>query len=518
MMLQQQGGGEPDLRQCRFDDRTQLAHVTGLREEDRQPGRRAVGERHVSIGLEEVLHQEGEILLLVAAEIDAVDVARHFLQDAIPNAFGQSIPGDHVPQGLALEEGRAGGVHHAHKLCFMRLSCLARGVGIVEVVHGLADLLQVPVHGLPVGMVGLIGEDGQLRQAGNRLQAQVCHFGLGFVFFFPVEERSQISLPDGLFLDTDLLGVGDDHIPRAAARDGDIGVAVAGEGQLEGGGKGLIHARRQDGFILHLRQLAQAFDDGLAGGEDQRIFHEAVIGILLRHGELGRKDRADQDRLARAHGQRQDVAGVIQGQCLAHGFQPEFFYEAPVTFDGFDQRLQVVIGAAEGVVRDAKRFEQVFLFWKQGLIQVEDMPRVFPQPQIPVGLQRPDLRLAQAEIGDIRVRRPLQDLCDGRVFVVWIVLLPPFRNVHCQCFVKLHGVILLRCPVSLRLRSVRRPVVETLRVETIAATQQLVRGDTCTGCHCAASPSVASGSAGVASRRALAMTWYIETLRVSHVS
>src|SRR6266508_2770662 len=67
---------KPDLRQRGFDDGTQLADVVGLREEDRQLGRRVIRERYIAIGLEEIFHNEREILLLIPAKIDAVNIAR----------------------------------------------------------------------------------------------------------------------------------------------------------------------------------------------------------------------------------------------------------------------------------------------------------------------------------------------------------------------------------------------------------------------------------------------------------
>lgn len=70
-------------------------------------------------------------------------------------------------------------------------------------------------------------------------------------------------------------------------------------------------------------QLAEGLDDGLAGRKDQRVLDERRIriGILERHGEFGRDDGADEDRLPGTHGQRQDVAGVIERQGLAEAFE-----------------------------------------------------------------------------------------------------------------------------------------------------------------------------------------------------
>ena len=101
------------------------------------------------------------------------------------DALGQPIPDDHIPQGLALVEGRAGDVNHAHQLQLVRGVFLRTfGMWVAQIIHRLADFLQILVHRLAVGVVGFIAENGELWQAGNRLQAQVGDFRFGFVFFF----------------------------------------------------------------------------------------------------------------------------------------------------------------------------------------------------------------------------------------------------------------------------------------------------------------------------------------------
>ncbi len=161
VVFQQQGRRQSHPGQRAFDDRAQFGHIIGLREEDRQLGGCAVRQADIPVGFEEIFDDEAQVLFLVALEIDPVDVARHFLQDAIANAFGQPIPDDHIPQGLALVEGRAGRVDHAHQLrlvfgVFFR----AFGMRVAQVIDRLADFLQVLVHRLAVGVVGFIAENG----------------------------------------------------------------------------------------------------------------------------------------------------------------------------------------------------------------------------------------------------------------------------------------------------------------------------------------------------------------------
>ena len=56
---------------------------------------------------------------------------------------------------------------------------------------------------------------------------------------FRREKRPDVALADVLFLDADLLGVGDNHVERAAADDRDVLFAVTGEGELESAAKDL---------------------------------------------------------------------------------------------------------------------------------------------------------------------------------------------------------------------------------------------------------------------------------------
>src|SRR5690606_497364 len=132
---------------------------------------------------------------------------------------------------------------------------------------------------------------------------------------FERPELKEAGLPaHGPGADGDLLGVRDDQVEAAATRDGDVLLAIAREGDLAARLEWLVEAWRQQVLVADAAQLAQALDDRLAWREDERVLHERIlgVGILDGHRELGRHDRADQDRFPRPHGERQDVARVVE--------------------------------------------------------------------------------------------------------------------------------------------------------------------------------------------------------------
>jgi hypothetical protein len=61
---------------------------------------------------------------------------------------------------------------------------------MIEVIDGLADFLQTRVECLAVGVVGFIGKNRKMRQAGNGLQTQIGDFGAGFVLLCRVEQQT----------------------------------------------------------------------------------------------------------------------------------------------------------------------------------------------------------------------------------------------------------------------------------------------------------------------------------------
>ena len=209
-------------------------HVIGLREEDRQLGGRAIRQRYPAIGFEKVRHQERKILLLVALKIDAVNIARHFLQDAILDTLGQSIPRHHIPQGLALEIRRACGVQHAHQLRFMGFPFSRLGVGIVKIIHRLADLLQIRVHCLTVGVVRLIGEAARGNRPGfDRARGELAAAVAGWVDLSREADAIVIAPASTDFLAKLAHGMADDLLSTLCiARDCPLLVAPAEDSGL----------------------------------------------------------------------------------------------------------------------------------------------------------------------------------------------------------------------------------------------------------------------------------------------
>lgn len=82
-----------------------------------------------------------------------------------------------------------------------------------------------------------------------------------------------------------------------------------------------MHARRQQPVVRHVGQLAQGTQDGFAGRENERVLHKRAFGVFHGHGKFSGHDGAHQNGFARAHGQRQDVAGVVEREGFAQAFQ-----------------------------------------------------------------------------------------------------------------------------------------------------------------------------------------------------
>ena len=208
-------------------------------------------------------------------------------------------------------------------------------------------------------MVSFVREHGQVRQRGHGLQAQVGQLGLLFRLGACKQKRLLcIGAHVGL-LDADFFGVGDDNVERAAPDDGDLLVAVAREGELEAGRKGLVHAGRQQLVVRHVGQFAQRAQDGFAGREDERVLHKRAFGVFHGHGKFGGHDGAHQNGFARTHGQREDVAGVVQRQGFAQAFQMVVADKLVVFTHPLDQGAVVVLGFLEQLFIDAHGVESV---------------------------------------------------------------------------------------------------------------------------------------------------------------
>jgi hypothetical protein len=82
-------------------------------------------------------------------------------------------------------------------------------------------------------VVSLIGEDGQMRQRRDGLQAEIRHLRARFLLTSGGQETGEIGLADGLLLDTDFLRIRHDNVEDAASDDRDIALTVARERQLQ---------------------------------------------------------------------------------------------------------------------------------------------------------------------------------------------------------------------------------------------------------------------------------------------
>ena len=301
---------------------------------------------------------------LAIAQVKHLDVVGQLFQHTVTNAFAQPVPHHHVAQGLAFKIRRAGGVDDDDEVGLggQVVDGAAHFFNAVVLEHQLAGflvLLPLAQQFLAIGVVSFVREHGQVRQRGHGLQAQVGQLGL----LFRLGARKQTRLLGigahvGL-LDADFFGVGDDDVERAAPDDGDLLVAVAREGELEAGRKGLVHAGRQQLVVRHVGQFAQRAQDGFAGREDERVLHKRAFGVFHGHGKFGGHDGAHQNGFARTHGQREDVAGVVQRQGFAQAFQMVVADKLVVFTHPLDQGAVVVLGFLEQLFIDAHGVESV---------------------------------------------------------------------------------------------------------------------------------------------------------------
>jgi hypothetical protein len=149
----------------------------------------------------------------------------------------------------------------------------------------------------------------------------------------------------GALLYAYLLGVADNKIVSTTTDDGQILLALLSEGYLVGGVKRTVQARGQDFLKWDVGELTQAFKDSQAGGKDEGILNEGavVFGMVFKsHGEFGGNDGPDENGLASAHGQGEDVAGVVKRQGFVDGLELVTLNE----FAAFADFLPQGIGAA----------------------------------------------------------------------------------------------------------------------------------------------------------------------------
>ena len=166
-------------------------------------------------------------------------------------------------------------------------------------------------------MVRFVGEDAEVGKAGNGLKTKVSDFSACFVFLVRVEQVAEVALADGLFLDADFFGVGDDNVERAAFDNGDVALAVAGKNEFYRGRELLEQPERQDAVIGDGREFAKRTENCGARREDESVLHERPVGVFKRHRKLCGDNRSDERRFACAHRQSEDIAGVLQRHRLA---------------------------------------------------------------------------------------------------------------------------------------------------------------------------------------------------------
>ena len=78
-------------------------------------------------------------------------------------------------------------------------------------------------------------------------------------------------------------------------------------------------------------------------GAKTSVLDERTSRLVERHAELGGHDRADQDRLSRAHRERQYAAGIAERQRLTEGLEPEAPHEIVVGADALVESFEVVV-------------------------------------------------------------------------------------------------------------------------------------------------------------------------------
>ena len=136
----------------------------------------------------------------------------------------------------------------------------------------------------------------------------------------------------------------------------------------------------------------------LPGREYQRVLHERAVRVFQRHRELGGDDRADQDGLARAHCECQDITGVGKGEGFAEGLELEIFYKDIVCLDSLEKVIDLEICRFESRVRNTERFQQrgdVLVGRKYFFVKIKNVGRFLNQPEIPVRFEGLQLRPSQ---------------------------------------------------------------------------------------------------------------------------
>ena len=265
-----------------------------------------------------------------------------------------------------------------------------------------------------------------MRQRGDGLQAQVGQFGR-LLILDAAEQPVLGTIFRRRFLDAYLLGVGDDDVEAAAPGDRDLLVAVAGESELQARSEGFVEARRQETLIGHICQLPQRTENRLAWCKDQGVFDEWAVGIFEGKREFGGDDAAHEDGFARAHGQRQYVARIVERQRFAQAFQTMLLDERIVRRQALQQGIQTFVSnqrdnlrrsQAHGCASVAQRREQ------KG-IEVADTRRIQYQSQIPVGLQCAKLGATQVAQLPAFFLGVLKNFADRREFLAEVVLGPP---------------------------------------------------------------------------------------------
>src|SRR2546422_6973044 len=87
-------------------------------------------------------------------EIEGENVASDLFENIVADALGQPIPNNHVFERLLLVVRSASRIHYANQVWAV----------LVEVINSLAHFLEFCVESLPIGVVGFVGENGQVRQ------------------------------------------------------------------------------------------------------------------------------------------------------------------------------------------------------------------------------------------------------------------------------------------------------------------------------------------------------------------
>ena len=309
-------------QQCCFNGGAQFVAHFKAWEIKRKSRGRAIGQADVAVIGEKVGNDRTDQRVAgIVGQIKHFDVVGKFLEHAVVNAFAEAIPNDDIAQRLLLKIRRASGVDDNDEIGLAR-----------EIVDGAANFFQsVILEGghtsgainvptteqlLPVGVVRLIREHGQMRQRGDGLQSQIGQFAS----FFVARTCEQAGLPCAAtrrFLYADFFRISDDDVETAAVNDRDGFVAIARECELEAGSECFVQARWKDAIVRHVGQFAQRAEDRFAGGEDERVLYERAVRVVLRHCKFGGDDRAHEDRFACTHRQRKDVARVIERKRFA---------------------------------------------------------------------------------------------------------------------------------------------------------------------------------------------------------